>query len=172
MENSTTLALSKIIKDKNKDIRSSRKQLSPGEYDVDTTIRVKGTVKVGEDYERKATASLLNSEFFMLVLKNSGVTRESAVAAISLIASEYLSSWDGTQGCRDAAKKKREEMVESFDPDGSIRELFEGIKYQVPSIKCAGQVKFSGSVDELDVCNSSENVVSVSIKQSSVESVA
>lgn len=45
-----TIAVTKAIK--TAAVTNARNQLSPGEYDVDVTVRVSGTIRVGEDYEK------------------------------------------------------------------------------------------------------------------------
>ena len=56
MNDIQTTVLAKVVGDK--EAKAARGGVLPGEYPVDFTVRVHGTVKVGEDYERPATTSI------------------------------------------------------------------------------------------------------------------
>lgn len=45
-----TIAVTKAVK--TAAAKNARNHLAPGEYDVDVTVRVSGTVRVGEDYQK------------------------------------------------------------------------------------------------------------------------
>jgi len=151
MNNVETMAVSKAVA--SKDVKAARKELEAGEHDVDVTVRVRGTVKVGEDGMKRSTSSLLNQEFLMLVLKYSGMTRNAAAEAVAMVARNYLVNWQGTKNDKVAAKEARQELVAEFDPEGRIAEIFEGIKASIPMTPVKGSVKFVGDVEVVNDVN-------------------
>lgn len=56
MNSIETTVLAKVVGEK--EAKAARGQVLPGEYPVDFTVRIHGTAKVGEDYERPATTSI------------------------------------------------------------------------------------------------------------------
>jgi len=56
MNSIQTTVLSKMVGEK--EAKAARGEVSPGQYPVDFTVRVHGTMKVSEDYERPATTSI------------------------------------------------------------------------------------------------------------------
>ena len=154
MENSTTLAITKSVS--KKETTGARSGLEPGEYEVDTTVRITGKLKVGKDYEKRATASILNQEFLMLVLHYGGFTRDAAVALLGKVASDYLNDWDGSDEDKEAAKKRRKAEVEKFDPEGKVQAIFDEFKGSLPMIPSKGKVSWKGSVEELGLSNVTE----------------
>jgi hypothetical protein len=56
MNDIQTTVLAKVVGDK--EAKAARSRVLPGEYSVDFTVRLHGTAKVGEDYERPATTSI------------------------------------------------------------------------------------------------------------------
>lgn len=147
MLNQEILAGSKAF---SKSAKKARGGLEPGVYDVDTVVRVKGQVKIGDDYEKTSTSSILNQEFLMLVLHHAGVTRHAAVSVMKKIADEYLQDWKGSKEDKKAAKAARKEMVEKFDPDGKIEGVLDAFKQAVPKISCKGAVKWEGEVEAIN----------------------
>ena len=72
----------------NKNITESRDSVSPGSYEVDFTLRISGTVKVGEDTEVNASAKMDTAEVLALLIEKiaSGeVTKAKAKDAMALI---------------------------------------------------------------------------------------
>lgn len=56
MNSIETTVLSKLVGEK--EAKAARSTIVPGQYPVDFTVRLHGTMKVGEDYERPATTSI------------------------------------------------------------------------------------------------------------------
>jgi hypothetical protein len=56
MNSIETTVLSKLVGEK--EAKAARSSIVPGQYPVDFTVRLHGTMKVGEDYERPATTSI------------------------------------------------------------------------------------------------------------------
>lgn len=54
MNNATQVALAKIVAEKA--YKEAREKLEPGQYAIDTTVRVTGLIKVGEDYTQRLVA--------------------------------------------------------------------------------------------------------------------
>lgn len=62
------------------EVRAARKGVSAGQYDVDFTVRVNGSVKVREDYERAATTSVPWMEVTAMMREGFRVTVEGMIA--------------------------------------------------------------------------------------------
>lgn len=114
-----------------KDSDWARDAVVPGEYAVDVTIRVAGTVTVGEDGDRAGTSKLLSEEFVMLALHMAGCTRERAIEIIRELAGK-------------ADKKARKAMLDEFDAEGKVQGLFAELKAAVPRTPVKGSVSFAG----------------------------
>lgn len=56
MNDIQTTVLAKVVGEK--EAKAARKGVAPGQHPVDFTVRVHGSMKVGEDYERAATTSI------------------------------------------------------------------------------------------------------------------
>ena len=126
------LALHKGLSKKDNDW--ARGAVVPGEYAVDVTVRIAGTVHVEADGDRAGTSKLLSEEFVMLALHMAGCTRERAVAIIQELA--------GT-----ADKKARQAALAAFDADGKVAGLFKQLKAAVPRTTVRGDVDFTGAVE-------------------------
>jgi hypothetical protein len=90
----TTLALSRAISAK--EASAAREQITPGSYDVDLTVRVKGVIEVSEDTDRPPTTSIPVKEVLALFLARSGCTREHSIALLRECLTEALK--DGVTG--------------------------------------------------------------------------
>jgi adenylosuccinate lyase len=124
------LALSKALGSKDK--TWARDAVVAGEYPVDVTVRVSGTVTVDPDGDRAGTSKLLSEEFVMLALHMAGCTRERAVEIIRNIA-----------GLAD--KKERKAALAEFDAEGRVAGLFAELKAAVPRTPVKGDVAFAGA---------------------------
>jgi acylphosphatase len=72
----------------NKSITESRDEVQPGEYAVDFTLRVSGTVKVAPDTEVAATVKMDTAEMLALLIEkvaNGDITKTKAKDAMALI---------------------------------------------------------------------------------------
>jgi hypothetical protein len=156
MKNETMIAVNKLVSNRSKDYKEARAQLEPGEYDIDTTVRVKGKIKVSPDTLGTPTSSLLNQDFLALVLHHAGITRDSAVKILDKVASDYLSGWTGSDEDKKKAKEARKEAVSKFDPDGKIKEVFDNFKASLPVIPSKGKIKWKGSVEEIGLSEVAE----------------
>lgn len=125
------LAVTKAFGKKDQDW--ARGAVVPGEYPVDVTLHVSGTITVGEDGDRAGTSKLLSEEFVMLALHMAGCTRERAVAIIRELAGQ-------------ADKKERKAMLAAFDAEGTVAALFAELKAAVPRTPVRGEVSFAGAV--------------------------
>lgn len=150
MKNATTIALTKVVSGRSKNAKDAREALEPGEYAVDTTVHITGTMKVGDDHDIAPTASLLNQDFLALVLHHAGITRKAAVEAIEKVADDYLIDWTGSEEDKEAAKTARKAKVAEFDPEGNIASLISGFKNSLPRIPSKGKVTWKGTVAEIE----------------------
>jgi hypothetical protein len=123
------LAISKAVN--GKDVGWARDAVVPGEYPIDVTVHVSGTVAVGADGDRAGTSKILSEEFVILALHMAGCTRERAVAIIRELAGS-------------ADKKARQAMLAAFDADGRVAGLFAELKAAVPRTRVRGDVAFAG----------------------------
>lgn len=78
----TQLAANSIALSKLAAAPNARAALTPGVYNVDTTVRVTGTVKVGEDYDVAPTVSIPLKETLALFIAYSGICGEHAIKAL------------------------------------------------------------------------------------------
>ena len=85
-----SIALSKLAAAAN-----ARASLTPGEYEVDTTVHVKGTLKVGADYDTAPTVSIPLKETLALFIAYSGVTGDHAINALVKAMRQSIAT-DGT----------------------------------------------------------------------------
>ncbi len=72
----------------NKDITESRDAVTPGEYPVDFTLRVSGTVKVGADTEVSPTVKMDAAEMLALLVEkvaSGDITKSKAKDSMALI---------------------------------------------------------------------------------------
>lgn len=87
--NTTNLfALATAVSDKV--CKAERPNLMPGEYEIDTTINIKGTMTVGEDYDVAPTVSIPLIETVALLLKRMGFQRDGAITIIREVFSEAI----------------------------------------------------------------------------------
>lgn len=86
----TILALSKLIADKQ--AKDARSKLGPGHHDIDLTVRIKGSMSIGEDYEKAPTVSIPLLAVLALFAKRAGVTKESSLNLIRECMVEALST--------------------------------------------------------------------------------
>lgn len=151
-------AINKSFSSTAKQTKDALKSLkSKKSYPVDTVVRLRGDVTVGEDSEKAATVSLLNIDFLLLVLKRAGVTRDSAMSVIADVAWEYLKDWKGTDADKERAKVARENAVKEYDPEGKGKAVLKKFTASLPKIPTKGTIKFDGIIEEIAV--KSEKIV-------------
>ncbi len=90
MNETLQLALSKIAIPK-----TARAAVAVGEHEIDATIRVKGIIKVGEDYDTAPTVGLPLLEIVALLLHRAGATREASIALLREVATEAMKITEG-----------------------------------------------------------------------------
>lgn len=76
-----TLALSKSVKEAAE--KAARAETNAGTHEVDFTVRIKGTLKVGEDYEKKSSCSIPFKAVIALMAQRMGFQRDAAIALIT-----------------------------------------------------------------------------------------
>jgi len=150
MDNVIRTVIGKLVSGRTKGDKAARAAIEPGVYEVDTTVHVTGKLTVGEDHEIAPTASLLNKEFFAMVLHNAGVTREAAVKAMEEAASEYLLGWTGSEEDKEAAKEARKEKLAEYDPEGKMAGLIDGFKGRLPMVPSKGKTTWKGNFIEVE----------------------
>ena len=149
MKDLTTIAISKAISGSTKAAKDARQALTVGKHQVNALVNLDGVLTVEEDQMIAATASILNEDFLTLVLHHAGVTRESALKAIQMVAKDYLTDWTGSKEDKKAAKDLRKAQVAKFDPEGKLSGIFTEFKTGLPKVPRAGKCTFAGSVVEV-----------------------
>lgn len=118
--------------------KQARKNAAPGEYEIDETVRVVGTIRIGEDYDTAPTVSLPMLPILALFIQRAGITRECSERLLSEVAAQAIGD-DGKVG--DA-------MVADID---GIKATLERVKRNViaklPRQQRTGPVKVNLSVD-------------------------
>lgn len=97
----TALAISRAISAK--EASAAREGITAGTYDVDLTVRVKGTIEVSEDTDRPPTTSIPVKEVLALFLARSGCTREHSIALLRECLTDALRDDVRGQGAIEAA---------------------------------------------------------------------
>jgi hypothetical protein len=96
------VALAKLLKKAAVD--ASRDQLPPGQYPVDFAVRVNGTITVGEDYPKAATASLSVKEVIALFIVHAGiVVSDATMAALVAAVKDSIEDTGKSAGVMSAA---------------------------------------------------------------------
>lgn len=67
-----TIAVSKAIASKVE--KEARENLEPGKYEIDTLVRVFGSLSVGEDYEQNKTASMPQVKMLLAAIMLNGIS--------------------------------------------------------------------------------------------------
>jgi hypothetical protein len=94
-------ALNNIVQAKA--LKAARADLAVGTHQVDVTVRVTGTVTVGEDYTRTPTVGVPVKEVLALFLARSGALREANVKLLQACFAEAMA--DGAGKGKDALKE-------------------------------------------------------------------
>ena len=96
MDNLIKIAINKGIK--TPVVTKASKELEEGTYDVDTLVRVCGTVTKGVDFEADSTVSLSTLETLALALHYSGVTRDKAMEILPKILKDGMTNGTKCKG--------------------------------------------------------------------------
>jgi len=112
------------------EVRTARKGVSAGQYDVDFTVRVNGSVKVREDYERAATTSVPWTEVTAMMREGFRVTVEGMIAKMDR--GEAVTRGDlveimenGPVALGFAVECVRKSLVKGESAVGKVREVVE-----------------------------------------------
>lgn len=128
MDNVVRLAISKVKDD------GVRDAVAPGEYNIDTTVRIRGNLVVGEDYERATSAVLPHTEVLALALHLAGIQQDRAIAIIRESVKACLTDGESAVG-------QIRESVPTIEAE--IKRIKEEIVSQLPKQQCKGNVKFA-----------------------------
>ena len=139
----TTLALARAVS--NKADAAAREGVGPGTYDIDITVRVRGTLAVAEDTDKTPTVSIPMKEVLALFIARSGCTREHSLNLLRECMTEVLHHGATGQGAVAAAADIAAEHQ---------RAVSEMLK-TLPRTFVAGAVK--ADVEATLVCGSSIN---------------
>lgn len=131
MENTILAALAKTAFERN--------ELEAGTYDVDTTIHVKGTLTVGEDYEKLATVSIPIIPTLAAVAALCGVTGPNAVNIITKAVGEAIRNGESGE---DGIFAHKDEIADA------VEKVKVSLARNLPKTTSKGQVRFKGTVEE------------------------
>ena len=109
---------------------SARDEVAPGNHPVDFTVRVHGTVKVGEDTEKAPTVRLPHLAVMALFIERMGFQRERAIQIL----------FQCMQDAINLDKDSRETLLNNFP---EIRDCENGLRtmmQSLPPIKERGHV--------------------------------
>lgn len=113
---------------------AARAALVPGEYPVDATLRVQGTLSVGEDTDRTPTVSVPWTAVVAVLLHRMGCTREGAISVLTEILPQVVGQ-DGFNAVLTEADVKSVGIA-----------ALASLKGVLPRTPVKGQVKFTGEV--------------------------
>jgi hypothetical protein len=116
-------------------LKKIRKEIKAGTYKVGPVLlKIEGTLKVGEDYERDSTVSLLNEEMVCLILGYAGISGKVATEAIQKAYEHKMAEAKGK------AAGALIEVPALKDAISKGKELFDGLKAVLPKTPCNGPV--------------------------------
>jgi hypothetical protein len=125
MDNTTVIAVTKAVKDVEKD--SARDSLNPGKHSVDVYLHLKGTLTVGEDYEQSIIQKLCPYKVLLVALNHlNKVTVDSIVQEVIALQEDE----EKTEKLKKSVKKAMEQF-------GSIT-----------NTKCKGKTAFNGLMED------------------------
>jgi hypothetical protein len=107
-------------------VASKSDALSPGEYHVDTLVRIRADFYKGEEYFRKSTSSIPLKQTLALFIKHCGITREAALTKLELAMKESLQT---NQEVDFGVLEEAQERVES-------------LLTSLPQTRCTGKTTF------------------------------
>jgi len=87
--------------------------LAPGDHDFDITVRVSGSLRKGEDYERTPTASVPLKQALALFVRYCGITRKAALSALTKAMTEALDT--GTQVDMEVVNTAEKMVMDSLE---------------------------------------------------------
>lgn len=120
------LAMSKISAGDARDI------VKPGVYNIDTTVNIKGTITVGEDYETTPTANIPILPVMALLVQRMGFQREKAMKLIVDAINESIADKDTT--VLENLQKDTAEI------EAAIEVVRKGIISKLAKVKANGKV--------------------------------
>lgn len=161
MNDIQTTVLAKVVGEK--EAKEARKGVLPGSHPVDFTVRVHGTMKVGEDYERAATTSIpwlevttLYREVFRRAIdelvgkidSGEGVTR----ADLTSMATAGVLTTGVLVDCIRSALEKGSSAVGTIEDrvkevEAGVEKLKKDLVAKTPAQKVPGKVSLDVAVD-------------------------
>jgi|694.fasta_scaffold04876_28 hypothetical protein len=128
MDNHVRLAISKVKDD------GVRDNVAPGEYNIDATIRIRGNLVVGEDYERATSTVLPHTEVLAYALHLAGIQQDRAISIIRDSVKACLTNGESAVG-------KIRDNIPTIEAE--INRIKQEIVNQLPKQQCKGNVKFA-----------------------------
>ena len=130
-----TLAIAKAVKDAA--YKDARGNIRPGKYAVDVSVKVTGSVNVGDDYTSTPTASIPIIRSLALVLKYAGVTRDAALNMLEKAMREAV-----------AGETSANDLLAEADI-AAVEERVRATLAKLPEIPCKGKVTTKLTVEKL-----------------------
>ena len=130
-----TLAIAKAVKEAA--CKDARGKVRPGKYAVDVSVKVTGSVNVGDNYPSVPTASIPIIRSLALVLKYAGVTRDAALNMLEKAMREAV-----------AGETSANDLLAEADI-AAVEERVRATLATLPSIPCKGKVTTKLTVEKL-----------------------
>ena len=115
-------------------------RLPVGVHSVDTVVRIKGTIKVGEDYERTPTVSVPLKETLALFIAYSGITRKAATDALVKAMNDALANSDKGAGALKDSLAVVDETMETVS---------KSVLSKLKKVPCNGSVTTKLTVESM-----------------------
>lgn len=119
----------------------ARSNLLPGTYNVDSIVRVSGTLRVGENYERAPTVSVPLKETLALFIAYSGITATHATTALTRALGEAIAKTGTGQGSLAETMPIVEQTMNRVQSE---------VIDNLPRVNVSGRVDASLNIEEVE----------------------
>lgn len=143
MDNASTVAIVKAIAKRSAE--AARDGLAAGTHEIDITVRIAGTLTVGEDTDKVPTVSIPLKEALALFIRYSGITGPHAVNLLRRALTDALTpKEDGEQNHRGVGA-----IADAIDIDAEIESIVEPMLATLPRTPVKGAVRPNLRVTEV-----------------------
>lgn len=140
MNDLETIAVAKVIK--KSAIERARTGIDPGQNQVvDVTVRISGTINVGEGYDRTPTVNIPILDALALAIHDAGITGKFALAALKRAMTRALEQDD------DAKRIIQEQRASLEAAEIAVRATLDDL----PKVPCNGTVTTKLTVETLEL---------------------
>lgn len=143
MRNIDQLAISRAVSAKV--AKEARQQLGPGNHNIDSIVRIFGTLFIGEDEEYTPTAEIPLKATLALFIRHCGITRETAIEKLVSAMQEALRRNETGHDKTMTVLEKLDEVSVIDDCMSRVLEL----AAELPKKTRAGKVRANLTVEEV-----------------------